>query len=103
MLVGACFAGGGDAPAQAQVPGAICHRLLAHLPACLQVTEPVAGNFYPITAAAAVTDGCLTFGVATDRCVGHTASLVPQILPAARLMQLAVAWPRECPASFGQH
>jgi hypothetical protein len=34
----------------------------------LQVTEPVAGNYYPITAAAAVTDGCLILGVVTDRC-----------------------------------
>lgn len=34
----------------------------------LQVTEPVAGNYYPITAAAAITDGCLTLGLATDRC-----------------------------------
>jgi hypothetical protein len=34
---------------------------------CLQVTEPVAGNYYPITAAAAITDGCMTLGIATDR------------------------------------
>lgn len=33
----------------------------------VQMVEPVAGNYYPITAAAAVTDGCLTLGVATDR------------------------------------
>jgi hypothetical protein len=34
------------------------------------VTEPVAGNYYPITSAAALTDGCIALGVATDRAQG---------------------------------
>jgi hypothetical protein len=36
----------------------------------LEVKEPVAGNYYPITAAAAISDGCLGLGVATDRAQG---------------------------------
>lgn len=40
-----------------------------------QVTEPVAGNYYPITSAAALSDGCLGVGVAVDRAQG-AASLV---------------------------
>lgn len=36
----------------------------------LQVNEPVASNYYPITAGAAITDGCLGAAVATDRSQG---------------------------------
>jgi hypothetical protein len=36
----------------------------------LNITEPVAGNYYPITAAAAISDGCLGLGLATDRAQG---------------------------------
>ncbi|KAF6264318.1 hypothetical protein COO60DRAFT_1634484 [Scenedesmus sp. NREL 46B-D3] len=36
----------------------------------LQVNEPAAGNYYPITAAAAVSDGCVGLGLATDRAQG---------------------------------
>lgn len=37
---------------------------------CLQVTEPVAGNYYPITSAAGITDECLLLAAATDRAQG---------------------------------
>jgi hypothetical protein len=36
----------------------------------LEINEPVAGNYYPITAAAAISDGCMGLGVATDRAQG---------------------------------
>eukprot|EP00775_Hariotina_reticulata_P012333 gene12333-12466_t len=36
----------------------------------LEVKEPVAGNYYPMTSAAALTDGCLSLGLATERAQG---------------------------------
>lgn len=44
--------------------------------AAVQVTEPVAGNYYPITARATLADATLTLGVVTDRAQG-AASLSP--------------------------
>jgi hypothetical protein len=44
---------------------------------CVQVTEPVSGNYYPVTAVAAIADQQVTAAVITDR---WEHSAVPQLV-----------------------